>query len=69
MVEFRKKLLTKHMKKAICVFIIVVFAKNTSLEIKFPSPFGKFFVSRLVFFANTSPKQDISVLNLRKESR
>jgi hypothetical protein len=31
-----------------------VFVKNTSLE-------TKFFVSQLVFFANTPPKHDISV--------
>jgi hypothetical protein len=35
-----------------------VFSKNTSLETKFET---KFFVSRLVFFANTPPKHDISV--------
>ena len=34
--------------------------KNISLETQFPSP--KFFVSRLVFFANTPPKHDISFL-------
>jgi len=33
-----------------------VFAKNTSLE-------TKLFVSRLVFFANTPPRHDISVHN------
>ena len=37
--------------------MVGVFAKNTSLE-------TKFFVSRLVFFANTSTKHDISVHKL-----
>ena len=43
-----------------------VFAKNTSLETKFPSPKNtsrktKNLVSRLVFFANTPPEHDIFV--------
>jgi hypothetical protein len=39
-----------------------VFAKNTSRDGKFPEPNGEGnLVSRLVFFANTPPKHDISV--------
>jgi hypothetical protein len=39
-----------------------VFAKNTSRDGKFPEPNGDGnLVSRLVFFANTPPKDDISV--------
>ena len=43
-----------------------VFAKNTSLETKFPSPFGSGNFPSLdwYFFANTPPKHDISVYNV-----
>ena len=40
---------------------VIFFLQIQALHCEFAIRLGKFFVSRLVFFANTPPKHDISV--------